>query len=79
MNIFLSSKYTQKVGTDAPSVRKNTANLKPPKPLQKAPPSFPVRGGVPNEVLQQAQKADRRGRLSLLCGIPLDRKKHSNR
>ena len=22
---------------------------------------------------------DRRGRLSLLCGIPLDRKKHSNK
>ena len=34
---------------------------------------------LPNGIPYKGKWVDRRGRLSLLCGIPLDRKNHSNR
>ena len=70
--IFLSFKHTTQVGTDAPV----------------CPPIYPYVSSrqatsSPFEGLGEAFAgcvlADRRGRLSLLCGIPLDRKNHSNR
>ena len=54
MNIFLSSKYTQKVGTDALVCPPEHSQFKAFQVPLKAPPSLTVRGGVPNEVLQQA-------------------------
>ena len=70
--IFLSFKHTTQVGTDAlvcppiyPYVSSRQATSSPFEGL--------------GEVFAGCFRADRRGRLSLLCGIPLDRKNYSNR
>ena len=52
----------------------------PPKHSQEKPPQAPPKEGMlPNGMPYKGKWADRRWRLSLLCGIPLDRKNHSNR